>query len=97
MIHFTEHIPSCCDYGEPAELDFETLEDLLKDLQSHYTFCPPNYNFVWSYGHCFKQALMMSSTTKKEWYVMGYVTGINLSNYLPKFDEVYKNKKELNN
>ena len=98
MIHFKQHIPSCCDYGEPVELDFETLEDLLKDLESNYDFCPPRYDLVWSCDsepdEDGRQYLMMSSTIEKDsWYVMGFITGIDLSKYLPQFDKVYKEQQ----
>lgn len=83
MIKFVQHIPPMIDYrSEPQKYEVETLDELLA-------------KFKLSDGEVFASdkegnTLMTSQTKCKFWWVLGFVSGIDLTKYLPKFDEVFK-------
>lgn len=94
MIHFTQHIPGFGD-GKPYEKRYRTVENMLKDpkIQSYLHY---DGNPVYAYGDGWKrQLLMVSSTVKKWWLVIGYVDGVNLSDYLPYYDQTYLLKGKI--
>ena len=94
MIHFIQHIPGFGD-GKPYEKRYRTVENMLKDpkIKSylHYGESP-----VYAYGNDWgRQLLMISSTAKKWWWVIGYVDGVNLSDYLPYYEQTYLLKGKI--
>ena len=95
MICFREHIPGCCDYGQPAKVRRKYLSALLANLEANFNMLPPKDTWVWAYDveYCGEEQTLMIVSTKEEgdWWVIGYVKGIDLSKYLPKYNEVYKN------
>ena len=83
-IPFRQHIPAFVDGVTPEQYVATSFEDLLErnksKLSENQVFAT---NDTGSY-------LMVSSTIEKWWWVLGYVSGIDLRTRLPQFDKVYK-------
>ena len=83
-IPFRQHIPAFVDGVTPERYVATSFEDLLERNKSKLS---ENQVFATDdTGGC----LMVSSTIKKWWWVLGYVSGIDLRMRLPQFDKVYK-------
>jgi len=83
MIKYKQHVPPFVDGVDPEEYECESLDELLERNRDRVP-----ENFVFSFGY--PNTLMMSSTVEYKWWVLGFVRGVLLQNYLPKFDKVYK-------
>lgn len=90
-IEFIQHIPDFCDQRdiEREHLCFDSLEELL-EAKKDWLENKSHKDLVFAYGNCHN--LMVSSKSEEWWWVIGFVYGIDLSEYLPKFDEVYKDE-----
>lgn len=90
MYTFIEHVPSFVD-GKPEKFEFKTLKELLSKMRDCGRLLP---DYVFAYGNCNynnqTQCLMISSTKEKKWWVLGYVTGLDLAQSLTRYDKVYK-------
>lgn len=82
-IHFKQHIPSFCEGFVPEEYTCESLEELLKRNKNK---CCKKDNEIFACSE--ENDLMVSSTIKKSWWVLGSVSGIDLQKYLPHYDSV---------
>lgn len=93
MISFTEHIPSWAFNGqEPKKYKVDSYEELLKMnyyALDEYEYKPKDCQVVFATDE-YGDKLMISSTNQKWWWVLGYVIGIDLSKYLPHYQDVYK-------
>lgn len=85
-ITFTEHIPAFVEGCEPKTLTFRSLDELLEN-QKDWLESKQHGELVFS---CDCNYLMISSKTEQWWWVLGYVEGINLTSFLPKYDEVFE-------
>lgn len=86
-ILFRQHIPAFVYGVTPEQYVATSFEDLLErnknKLSENQVFATDDTG---SY-------LMVSSTIEKWWWVLGYVSGIDLRTRLPRFNEVYKGEK----
>ena len=93
VIKYRQHIPAFFDGFTPKEKDFNNLAELL------------DYNKRWLINNdrtlCFAcgsdNMLMISSITDEWWWVLGYVNGIDLKEYLPYFKDCYIKTEVKNN
>ena len=84
---FRQHIPAFVDGVTPEQYVATSFEDLLERNKSQLF---ENQVFATDdTGSC----LMVSSTIEKWWWVLGYVSGIDLRTRLPQFDKVYKGEE----
>ena len=88
MGYFTEHIiPWAWSPGDkPEKYSFNTIEEL---INKNKEYLPDGYVFAYSQDENV-QLLMISSMTEKEYWVLGYVEGFDLSKYLPVYTSTYK-------
>ena len=86
-IPFKQHIPAFVDGAIPEQYVATSFEDLLERNKSKLS-----ENQVFATDDTGSH-LMVSSTIKKWWWVLGYVSGIDLRTRLPRFDEVYKGEE----
>lgn len=88
-MHYKQHIPSFCEGITPEEYEFENVAELLDKNKKILEYDYKNCIFATDEeGHY----LMLSSTTEKYWWVLGYVDGIDLSKTLPIYDKIYNPK-----
>ena len=90
MIKFIQHVPTFIE-ATPEKKEFKNLADLLLyQKQWLHTSIPRTLCFACS---DYDNSLMISSITDEFWWVIGYVEGIVLKEYLPDYRDCY-NKKE---
>lgn len=89
-IPFRKHIPAFVDGAIPEQYVATSFEDLLERNKSKLS-----ENQVFATDDTGSH-LMVSSTIEKWWWVLGYVSGIDLRTRLPRFDEVYKGEENGN-
>ena len=90
-IFFRQHIPNFISGYEPRKYVVRSFENLLKKTKK-YLDKNQIRDLVFTTNETGKM-LMMSSTIKKWWWVLGYVSGIDLRTRLPQFDEIYKGEE----
>lgn len=86
-IPFRQHIPAFVDGATPEQYVATSFEDLLERNKSKLS---ENQVFATDDTGSY---LMVSSTVEKWWWVLGYVSGIDLRTRLPRFDKVYKGEE----
>ena len=86
-ISFRQHIPAFVHGVTPEQYVAASFEDLLERNKSKLS---ENQVFATDDTGSY---LMISSTIEKWWWVLGYVSGIDLRTRLPQFDEVYKGEE----
>jgi hypothetical protein len=82
MIKYKQHIPAYISGADPEEYTCETLDELLEKNKSCL-----GKDCIFAYGS--ENTLMMSSTAKKYYWVLGFVRGVDLKEYLPYYENVY--------
>lgn len=93
-IKYTQHIPNWAEL-EPYKNEYDTLAELLSDKKI-IRWLDSRENGVLVYS-CEDNYLMVTSITKKFWWVLGMVEGIDLEQYLPKsttISEILKKEKK---
>lgn len=86
-IPFRQHIPAFVGGVTPEQYVATSFEDLLERNKSKLS---ENQVFATDDTGSY---LMVSSTIEKWWWVLGYVSGIDLRTRLPQFDKVYKGEE----
>lgn len=90
MIKYTQHIPNYCSGFEPKLYETETLEELLDYLFKEGALKDPKRELVFANGDY--ETLMIASTTDAWYWVIGFVSGVDLRDYLPHYNSCYKFK-----
>lgn len=91
-IFFRQHIPGYISGYEPREYEASSVENLLKKTKK-YLNKEQIKDLVFTTDEN-GELLMMSSTVKEWWWVLGFVSGINLTTELPQYNTVYKKGEE---
>lgn len=89
QIKFKQYAPAYCDITL-KEYTVNSLDELL-EKEKHKLLGGE----VWATNND-GDLLMVSYTTKREWWVIGFVSGIDLRLYLPHFEKCYKGEKNVN-
>ena len=84
--YFVKYRPAFFSGFKDEKYNFDSIDDLLKKNNNALS---DGFMFACEYGF-YKQTLMVSSTKKREWYVVGFVYNFDLSRYLPNFRTCYK-------
>ena len=83
MAIFKQHLPSFYEGFEKKSFEFNTFSELMNKQQ------PLLENHKWCYSdYGESQLLMVETIDNTKWFVIGYVEGFDLSEYLPKV--IYK-------
>ena len=84
--YFVKYRPAFFSGFNDEKYNFDSMDDLLKKNSNALA---DGFIFACD-GGFFKQTLMVSSTQKREWYVVGFVYNFDLSGYLPNFRKCYR-------
>ena len=95
MIEYRQHIPSFISGVEPEKYTCNTLGELLernkKWLLDDELGNP--HSLVFACGD--NNTLMVSSTVDEWWLVIGFVKGIELEEFLPRYNECWVDNQQV--
>lgn len=95
IIRFRQYRPPFVESDEPLwEYESDSIQDVLRaitEMGELHDVLKDGYVFAYDSGNYDNsQTLLISSTSKKEWWVIGRVWGCDLVTVLPYFNDCYK-------